>query len=66
MNKALPFLAQGSPTLVSFAQTLPPLPAWTLTIQDSLELPRGKKKTKIILEIGYLATFLIVWKLIKA
>lgn len=64
----LPFLAQCSPKLVPFAHTLLSLPAWTLTIQDSLELPWGRVggDTKIILEIGYLATFLIVWKLIKA
>lgn len=72
MNTVLPLLAQCSPKLVPFAHTLLPLPAWTLRIQDSLELPGeegwggGGKKTKIILEIGYLATFLIVWKLIKA
>lgn len=40
-EQGLPFLAQCSPTLVSFAHTQLPLPAWTLTIQDSLELPRG-------------------------
>ena len=67
MNKVLVFLAECSPKLLPFSHTLPPLPAWTLTIQDSLELPRGgKKDLKIILEIGYLATFLIIWKLIKS
>ena len=64
MNKALLFLAERSPRCLptTYCLCLLGLP----TIQDSLELLGIENDLKIILGIGYLATFLIVWKFIKA
>lgn len=63
MNKALLFLAECSPRLLPTTYCLC---LWTPPIQASLELLGIENDLKIILEIGYLATFLIVWKFIKA